>query len=111
MPKDLLTACVWYLSAAANGYDYPSTEWRKTTRAMTPPQIREAQFQLGRSFSSGTHVPQNHVLAYAWFENAQRNGHAQAMDLRDDAADHLTTNQMANAKAQADYLANLFPRR
>lgn len=48
---------------------------------------KEAQYNLGMLYNTGTGEPQNDILAAYWFDRASRNGHKEALDERENIID------------------------
>lgn len=59
----------------------------------------DAQYQLAAKHFLGEGTPQDFVQAYAWASIAAANGDAKARELRDDASDVMTREQIAEAQA------------
>jgi len=54
----------------------------------------EAQLLLGTLYFFGEGVPQNYVTAFAWCEIAQSNGQTDALECRDAALEHMTSDEI-----------------
>jgi len=61
----------------------------------------KAQNNLGTLYARGDGVPKDYVAAYMWFELSAAQGNPVAADNRKAAADLMTTEQIAAAKARA----------
>jgi len=61
----------------------------------------EAQRFLAIMYDEGIGVPQDHKLAYAWAEVALANGIANAVDVKNTAATHMSSAELGQAQQQA----------
>ena len=73
--QDDVEAASWFGKAAAKGQ-------------------AEAQLLLGTLYFFGEGVPQNYVTAFAWCEIAQSNGQTDALECRDAALEHMTSEEI-----------------
>jgi TPR repeat protein len=56
---------------------------------------------LGLVYEIGQGVPQDYVRAYMWYHLAAARGNQEALRNRDDAAQHMTSAQIAEAQKLA----------
>jgi len=61
----------------------------------------DAQYMLGRMYARGQGVVQDYVQAHKWFNLAASRGHRDAPRARDDIAQRMTPNQIAEAQRLA----------
>ena len=57
----------------------------------------EAQLLLGTLYFFGEGVQQNYVMAFAWCEIAQSNGQSDALECRDAALEHMTSDEVTQS--------------
>ena len=62
---------------------------------------------LGILYQQGWGVPEDYVLAYAWYNLASAQGNEQARDIKDDLRTRMTPDQIAQAQEMS---ATLFDR-
>ena len=82
MEKDLKEAVKWYRKAADQG-------------------LAVAQDSLGIRYHHGEGVPEDEVTAYAWYNIAAVNGHANSKKNKADIAKSMTPGQIAKGEALA----------
>lgn len=69
-----------------------------------------AQNNLGLMYANGEGVPENHVLAYAWWDLAAAQGHESAQENKGKLSRHMTKEQVAEAQALSlELLARMEP--
>ncbi len=83
VPWNPLEAMNWYRKAAERGHP-------------------KAQAHLGLNYRDGQVLPKDNVKAYAWFDNAAVQGDKNAGKARDELAESLAPEVLANAKDLAD---------
>ena len=79
MAKEYSEAVVWYRKAADQG-------------------LAAAQLNLGVSYHNGEGVPQDYVEAYSWWSLAAAQGELKAKNYRDNIAQQMTPEQIAQAQ-------------
>ena len=57
-----------------------------------------AQYNLGAMYANGAGVPENYVLAYAWYNLAAAQGHETAVSGKANLQPHMTAAQIAEAQ-------------
>jgi TPR repeat protein len=82
VPQDYAEAVRWYRLAAEQGN-------------------ATAQSNLGTKFEEGRGAPQDYVSAHMWYNIASANGHESAAEWRDELAQRMTPDQIAEAQARA----------
>lgn len=104
----------WYTRAAEQGYapshngegvlqDYTrAVQW--FTRAAEQ-EIPGAQINLGLMYANGEGVRQDNIQAYAWANLASVSGLPDAVTLRDETAQRLSSAQLADAQQLSSELA------
>ena len=80
---------------------------RKWFRLSAEQGLAEAQLGLGILYEQGWGVPEDYVLAYAWYNLASAQGNEQARDIKDDLRTRMTPDQIAQAQEMS---ATLFDR-
>ena len=60
--------------------------------------LDRAQHNLGLMYANGEGVPQDDVLAYAWWNLATEQGHERASEYKDQLRTRMTANQIARAQ-------------
>ena len=92
--QDIAEAAKWYEAAAENGNVF-------------------AKINLGVLYERGTPaVPRDVVQTHMWYNLAAAQGHGDAGQLRDDIAEHMTPEQVAEAQRLAqEWLARFPPQR
>ena len=69
--------------------------------------LAEAQLGLGILYEQGWGVPEDYVLAYAWYNLASAQGNEQARDIKDDLRTRMTPDQIAQAQEMSATLFDL----
>ena len=82
VPKDFREAVKWYQLAADQGNG-------------------SAQLNLGSAYANGLGVPSDHVRAYLWLNLASTSGDELAKKERDEVAEKMTSEQIAEAQRLA----------
>ena len=77
--QDFKEAVKWYRAAAGQGH-------------------RSAQNNLGSMYVRGEGAPQDYIEAHKWFNLAAEQGHARATRSRDNLAEKMTADQIAEAQ-------------
>ncbi len=118
MPQDYAEAVKWYRKAADQGdtraqfnlgnmcyegqgvqQDYAeAVKWYRLAADQSEPR---AQLQLGLMYNIGLGLPKDHVLAYMWLSLSAAQGFQDATKMRDDLAEHMTPEQIAEAQKLA----------
>ena len=89
VPQDYAESVKWYRAAAEQGY-------------------ADAQFNLGFSYKEGRGVPKDYVQAHKWFNlstvstDLDKEDKEAAVTLRDDLAENMTREQIAEAQRLAN---------
>ena len=118
VPNDYAEAAKWFRKAADQGHagaqnrlgvlyalgrgvpkDY--TEAAGWDRKSAEQGNRDAQFTLGLSYAMGRGVPQDYVLAHMWFNLLAAQGGEEGRVLRDNMANDMTREQIAEAQRLA----------
>ena len=85
-------------SAALNGDDKTAFEKFKS---LAEQGNEEAQFNVASMYASGQGVPQDYVQALLWFNVAAIGGNAMVFSNRDNTAERMTPDQIAEAQRLA----------
>jgi len=88
----LLITCVGYLQGG-------QSTGLQQLRARAEQGNAEAQYQLGSKYYAGAGVPKDYVQAYKWFNLAAAQGNVAAAKSRDNVANEMTREQIAEAQA------------
>ena len=82
VPQDDAEAAKWFRKASEQGF-------------------AKAQYNLSFMYGNGLGVPQDIVLAHMWSSLAAAQGHKSAQENRDNAAELMTPDQIAEAQRMA----------
>ncbi len=82
VPEDYAEAVRWYRLAAEQG-------------------MTQAQINLGLMYGSANAVSRDYVAAHMWLNLAVANGHYHGVDVRDEFAEQMTPEQIAEAQRRA----------
>jgi TPR repeat protein len=118
VPQDYAKAVKWYQKAAeqgnaeaqyqlglfygcGQGVSQDHAEAAKWYRRAAEQGDARAQFELGGYYAIGQGVPQNDVEAYIWWSLSAANGNKGAALNRDDVAQHMSRDEIAEGQRQA----------
>ena len=90
------------LEQTRNQFEQAARWYEQAARA----GLTSAQVLLGSMYIDGRGVPRDGTLAYAWFNRANLDGHANAARVRDAIAVKLTSQELAQAKALSESFAS-----
>jgi TPR repeat protein len=127
VPQDYSTAYAWFSVAIVSGDDVARNAREELALRMTAEQLAEgrqiaseflaksvketrakaelgdasAQGQLGLVYQNGQGVPQDYIQAHAWLNVASANGDENAATARDELAERMSPEQLAEAQSLA----------
>jgi len=101
VPRDLVRAITWYILAGANGNAQAKQRSVQLTRSVTPFEIGQIRYSVGRMYGQGIGVKLDYVSAYAWLELAKAQGQIRAEGEEHKLQSSMTAGQIAKAKARA----------
>lgn len=118
VPQDVAEAARWYRAAADQGnvqaqfnlgmmYDFgdgvseDDAEAVRWYRLAAEQGMAQAQINLGLMYGSAWLVTRDYVAAHMWLNLAVANGQYQAVDVRDEVAEQMTPEQIAEAQRRA----------
>jgi len=101
VPRDPVRAITWYVLAGANGNTEAKRRSVQLTRSVTPFEIGQIRYNVGRMYVQGMGVKQDYVSAYSWFELAKAQGEIRAQGEENKLQSSMTAGQIRKAKTRA----------
>ena len=101
VPRDPVRAITWYILAGANGNAQAKRRSIQLTRSVTPFEIGQIRYNVGRMYVQGMGVKQDYVSAYSWFELAKAQGEIRAQGEENKLQSNMTAGQIREAKTRA----------
>ena len=76
--SDRVQALVWYTASEVRGY--PDAGWNRArvSKGLSPAEIAEAEFLIGKMYEESNRVPHDPREAATWYRKAARKGHPAA---------------------------------
>ena len=99
--NDLVEAGTWYIVAGINGSQLAKQRATQLTGRLTPFQIAQIRFNVGKMFEDGVGIGPDLISAYSWMILAQAAGDVRAQGEQSKIAEILTPGEVSEARHRA----------
>jgi hypothetical protein len=99
--QDRVAAAAWYIIAGVNGNLASKEAAVEITRKLTPAEIAETRFRVGKMFLDGMGTSRDVISAYSWFALAKAAGNPGASKELQEVSKEMTPEQLSEARLRA----------
>lgn len=101
VPADRVKATAWYIVAGAGGNRQAKLEAVRITHDLSPVEIAQVRFNVGKMFMDGIGGSPNLIAAYSWFALARAAGDIRANAAQQKLERRMTPGQLSEARNRA----------